>query len=137
MRSIKLELYMPNFENLHASIVLALLLQIAALQLLSFVADKGIVPLLAVLIGAVLTLVNLLLNIYLFSFIILVVVSWIAPQSHSPVLDLLRNLTEPVLRPIRNVLPPMGGFDFSVMAAILLIYILKILEARSESKKKK
>ncbi len=118
----------PGFFGIDfASIVLALLLQIAAIQLISIVADQGLIPLVNTIIFAVLKLLDLILNIYLFSFIVLVIVSWIAPQSHSPALSLLQSITEPVLRPIRNILPPMGGLDFSIMIAILLIYILKII----------
>ena len=68
-------------------------------------------------------------NIYLFALIVIVIVSWIAPNGHNPAVALLRSITEPLLRPIRNALPSSGGLDFSVMVALLIIYILKILIA--------
>jgi YggT family protein len=109
-----------------ASLVLALLLQIATIELLASVAGQGFIPLLPVLIYSVFELIKLLLNIYLFSFIVIIIVSWIAPHGHNPAVELLRSITEPVLRPIRKILPPMGGLDLSIMIALLSIYILKI-----------
>lgn len=118
----------PGFFGIDfASLVLALALQIATIEALSVVLGKGTIPILPVLVYSVFELISLTLNIYLFSFIILVIISWIAPHGHNPVVGLMTSLTEPVLKPIRNVLPPMGGLDFSIMIAILLIYILKIL----------
>lgn len=120
----------PGFFGVDMScIVLALALQILTLELLSLVLGRGFAPLLPVFLYSIQELIILLLNIYLFSFIVIVIVSWIAPNGHNPAVALLTSITEPVLRPIRNVLPPMGGLDFSIMAAILLIYILKILMA--------
>ena len=110
-----------------ASILLALVLQMIALQLLAFIAGHGVLAFSSLLIFSLYKLVVLVLNIYFFSFIIMVIISWIAPHSHNPVLSIIASLTEPVLRPIRRVIPPMGGLDFSVMIAMLAIVIIKIL----------
>lgn len=118
----------PGFFGVDiASLVLALLLQMATIELLSATVGQGLLPILPVLAYSCYKLLELLLNIYMFSFIVIIIVSWIAPHGHNPAVSLLSSITEPVLRPIRNTLPPMGGLDFSVMAALLLIYILKIL----------
>lgn len=118
----------PGFFGIDfASLVLALLLQILSVELLSMIVGNGMLPILPVLIYSVFELIGLILNIYFFAFIVLVIVSWVAPHGSNPAVELLSSITEPVLRPIRNTLPSMGGLDFSIMAAILLIYILKIL----------
>lgn len=48
-----------------------------------------------------------------------------------PVRRFLDQVTEPILRPFRNMLPPMGMFDFSIMLALIVIqilgYILKLM----------
>jgi YggT family protein len=120
----------PGFFGIDfASVVLALALQILTIEVLSIIIGKGSIPLLPVFIYSVFQLINLVLNIYLFSFIVLVIISWIAPHGQNPAVALLSSITEPVLRPIRRVLPSAGGLDFSVMVAILCIYILKILFA--------
>jgi YggT family protein len=118
----------PGFLGIDfASIVLALLLQIITIEALSMLVGRGAIPPLPALAYSAFELVGLVLNIYLFSLIIIVIVSWIAPGGHNPAVEILRSITEPVLRPIRNTLPSMGGLDFSVMIAILAIYVLKIL----------
>ena len=65
------------------------------------------------------------LNIILFSIVIVVIVSWVAPQSYNPAASLLRQIIEPIMMPIRRVIPPMGGLDFSTMLAMFVIYILR------------
>ncbi len=118
----------PGFFGIDiASLVLAFILQVMAIQLLAVVVGGGVIAAGHVIILSLFELISLILNIYLFSFIVLVIISWIAPNNHNPVVSLLSSITEPVLRPIRNIMPPMGGLDFSIMVAILLIYILKIL----------
>ena len=110
-----------------ASIILALTLQMLALQLLALILGHGWMEFFSLLMSSSRELIKLVLNIYFFSFIIMVVVSWIAPYTSNPALSLVASITEPVLRPIRQVVPPMGGLDFSVMIAMLAIVILKIL----------
>lgn len=120
----------PGFFGIDfASLILALALQIASILLLITIKGNAIPPALPLFVFSVFELLSLVLNIYLFSFIIIVIVSWIAPHGHNPAIALLSSITEPVLRPIRRVLPTSGGLDFSVMIAILIIYILKILIA--------
>ena len=41
------------------------------------------------------------------------------------VLDILNRVTEPMLRPIRRLIPPMGGLDLSPMILLLIIYVLE------------
>lgn len=118
----------PGFFGIDiASLILALLLQMAAFELLSLVVNGSLAPLIPVIALSVFKLLELVLDIYFFSFIVLVIVSWIAPHNHNPAISLLTSITEPVLAPIRRILPPAGGLDFSIMVALLLIYILKIL----------
>lgn len=118
----------PGFFGIDlSSIVLAIVLQVAALQVLAFILGGGWYEPLLLVLGAILALLRLVLNIYFFSFLIMVIVSWIAPHTDNPAISIIHSITEPVLRPIRRVLPPMGGLDFSIMVAMLGIYILKIL----------
>ncbi|QYF96040.1 YggT family protein [Massilia sp. PAMC28688] len=57
--------------------------------------------------------------------IIEAVFSWINP--HAPLAPFVRALNEPVLRPVRKVVPPLGGIDFSMLVAIILLQIFLIL----------
>jgi YggT family protein len=53
--------------------------------------------------------------------------SLIAPGTYSPAQSLLSALAEPVLRPFRRLIPPLGGLDLSPLWAIILIQALLIL----------
>lgn len=68
-------------------------------------------------------LILLILDIYTWIIIAAAVISWVNISPYHPVVRLLRRLTEPVLAPIRQLLPPWKtwGLDFSPMIVILLI----------------
>ena len=68
-------------------------------------------------------LIMFVLDIYTWVIIAAAVISWVTPNPYNPVVRLLRRVTEPVLAPIRQLLPPWKtfGLDFSPMIVILLI----------------
>lgn len=68
-----------------------------------------------------------LLDIYAWILIVRVLMSWFNPNPFNPIVRLLYGLTEPVLEPVRRVLPPMGGFDLSPLVVFFAIMILKRL----------
>ena len=94
------------------------------LQVVAILSAGGL-PIVAVVATASVWLLQWVLGIYLAALFGTVILSWIAPFSSHPGALLIRQITEPVLAPIRKRLPPMGGLDFSVMIAILIIYILE------------
>ena len=65
-----------------------------------------------------------LLNVYFFIVLIRVIISWIQLPPDNPVVVYSRMLTEPLLEPIRRVLPPAGGLDFSPLILLLVIRFL-------------
>jgi YggT family protein len=71
----------------------------------------------------VVLLLQQILNIYIWVVIAAAVISWVTPNPYNPIVRLLRRLTEPVMAPIRQLLPPWKtfGLDFSPMIVILLI----------------
>lgn len=68
-----------------------------------------------------------LLNIYTWVIIFRAVMSWVAPVPTNPVAQILVNLTEPVLKPLRQLVPPsaLGGIDVSPILAILAIQVIR------------
>lgn len=113
----------------NASLVLLLLVQCLALLLLGLISgafSSGLsVP--GLLVASITKLVSLVLYVYLFGIFILVLLSWISPGSYNPVAAVIASLTEPLMRPARKLIPPMSGIDFSSMAVILGIYVLRML----------
>lgn len=71
-------------------------------------------------------MVYLLFNVFIFSLIIKAILSWI-PNSHgNPIQGVLDSVTAPIMRPLRGLIPPIGGFDLSVMVAIIGLYALRM-----------
>lgn len=109
-----------------SSLLLALLLQLAAivaLLLINGLSPPGIFLLLA---WSVLGVLGLLVNIYFFALLAMIILSWVAAGSRHPAIYLLYQITEPVMAPFRKVLPPMGGLDLSPILVFVLINIIQI-----------
>lgn len=119
----------PGLGGLDLSaLTLAFLAQIVFI-LLKIVALGGGINFLggAVFLWALLAISYLLLGIYMVSMFIVAIASFIAPYSENPALSLMRQLIEPICAPVRKVIPPLGGFDFSFMAVVMIIVILQML----------
>ena len=56
-----------------------------------------------------------------------VIVSWIFPRSTNMLVVILRRITEPILAPLRRIIPRVGMFDFSPLVAIILIQVIYYL----------
>lgn len=66
------------------------------------------------------------LNIYMWIIIIRALISWVNPDPHNPIVQILTKMTEPALRPIRKLVPPYKvGIDFSPLIAALIIIFLQ------------
>ncbi len=109
-----------------SAIVLFIFLGMAKLFLLGLIAGGMVSPL-----GAALWSVAKLLDTSFWIFIIAIfmqaILSWFMPQQGNPITVLLADLTRPVLRPIRNMLPAMGGMDFSPIVALIALNFLQRL----------
>lgn len=81
----------------------------------------------SLLILAAADLLSTLLNIYTFSIIIQVILSWVAPHTYHPVASVLYQLNEPVLGPVRRIIPPLSGLDLSPLVVIIGIQVAKML----------
>jgi YggT family protein len=79
------------------------------------------------LIYSVADLLALLLTVFLVAVIIKVVLSWISPGHYNPVIGLVDRIASPVLRPIRRLLPSIGGLDLSPLFATLALLVIKML----------
>jgi YggT family protein len=68
-----------------------------------------------------------LIDLYSLVVLVAVVLSWVQIDPRNPLVTIIHSLTEPVLAPIRRVLPPMGGLDLSPMILLFALQILKRL----------
>jgi YggT family protein len=111
-----------------ASLVLALFVQAVAIVLILLL--NGIQPPLQVAIWAIIGVLSLFLKIYFWGLLITVIASWIAPGSYNPALILISQILEPAMKPIRKIMPDMGGLDLSPIIMFLTIQVLEVLVVR-------
>jgi YggT family protein len=78
-------------------------------------------------VSELLLFVNWLLWLYTWIIIVAALISWVSPDPFNPVVRFLRQVTEPVLAPVRRRLPPWktGGLDFSPLIVILAIQFVQ------------
>lgn len=112
-----------------AALVLAVLIQALALFLVLVAMNGGIPGInpLTLLVWAILNVLDLIVKIYFWSVIAVVVVSWIAPGSNHPAIQLVAQITEPVMRPVRNIMPSMGGLDLSPIIVFLILNVVSVV----------
>jgi YggT family protein len=80
-----------------------------------------------VLVGTILLWV---LQIYWLIMLARVLMTWLPNLDYSnPIVRFLYQATEPVLKPVRDALPPMQGFDFSAIVVFVGIFILRMVVA--------
>lgn len=76
--------------------------------------------------------VEVLLTIYLWVIIIRALISWVNPDPYNPIVRFLQSATEPVLKPLRKLVPPWKlGVDLSPLIAILIIMFLQVALVRT------
>ncbi|MGQ0585763.1 MAG: YggT family protein [Gammaproteobacteria bacterium] len=117
----------PRYQRLDLAACLWAVL-VAWLYLLSLSAflDRPVDSLTALLYGLRELLIQVF-NVYTGSLFVYVLLSWIGPGMNNPAGSILWSLNEPLLRPVRRVLPPYSGLDFSPLVVIVLLQLGRIL----------
>jgi YggT family protein len=121
-----------------ASIVFCLLLIFAKFMLMrqlsipvvsigGVMAPIGSVSIGGLIIFAIADLIALFITVFLVAVIIRIVLSWVSPGNYNPMIGLVQKLSDPVLKPMRKILPAMGGLDLSPIFATLALLVAKML----------
>lgn len=121
-----------------AALVLALLILIVkyliirsmgapAIELANVLAPIGSASIPGLIIIALAEILAMFINVFLFSIIISVILSWVNSGGYNPVIGLIHTLSQPVMRPIQKFIPPLGGLDLSPLFAVLGLMVLKML----------
>ncbi|ABS09173.1 MULTISPECIES: YggT family protein [Shewanella] len=111
-----------------ASFVLALLVVMVKVLLISLIAGGGI-DILLFLMFAVVSVIKKAGVLLFWMLLIRAILSWFN-QGYNPIVMVMGQLTEPVLAPIRRIIPPIGGLDLSVMLVIIGMNFLNMLLAQ-------
>jgi YggT family protein len=107
------------------TLTVLVVLECAATWLLTLLAGDSPTPA-AFAIYVLLRLVALTLWLYAVALLIYVVLSWFGNRSGGPMASLLGEIVEPLLRPVRRVLPPIGGLDLSPLLVMLVLQAVLI-----------
>ncbi len=124
---IPLRKFIPGFGGLDtAALVFMVILKLVELWLVTGL--LGMSPQIGGLaMLSVAELLSLLINVFIFSILIQVIISWVNPGMHNPVMGLLHSLTEPLLGPARRVIPPISGLDLSPIIVIIVLQLASML----------
>jgi len=111
-----------------AVVVLAVLVQSLILLAITVIDGDGwATPGLPILlVWGVIGVLGLLINLYFFILIAMIIISWVAPGSRHPAIELIWQVSEPVMAPVRSLLPNMGGIDFSPILLFIIINVAQI-----------
>ena len=124
---LPLRKFMPAGKRLDPSSVVALLIvQFAGTALIRAIAGGGF-GLAATLRGGLHGLLLTVLQFYFFAVLLYALLSWFAGAAYNPAAQILSKLVEPLLTPIRRVVPPLGGLDLSAVFLLIALQALQIL----------
>ncbi len=116
----------PNIGSLDtATLLLAYGIMLAKLIVLQLL-QSGQVQWVPSLIFSVIFLLKEIFTLLFWILVIRALLSWFS-QGRSPVEYVMHQLTEPLLRPVRRILPPLGGLDLSVLVVLIGLQFLNIL----------
>jgi YggT family protein len=83
-------------------------------------------------IAALARILDVVLTIYLWIIIFRALISWVNPDPYNQLVRFLYRVTEPVLAPVRRLLPMRGfGIDLSPIIVLLIIYFIQLFLVRS------
>jgi YggT family protein len=112
-----------------ASVVALLAVQLVAALILFRLQTGVLFPFVPLVVAALRKLALSVLLLYTVLIFIYALLSFVAPGVRSPATSLLASLCEPVLAPLRRLLPIVGGLDFSPLVAIVALQALRLLIA--------
>jgi YggT family protein len=110
-----------------AAVLLVVLLELIAVTILHLIVLGTPPTNLALAVWSLVRAVLALLNLLLFSVLIRVLLSWIAPAGYNPAIAILLGFTEPMLRPVRRRLPQLEGLDLSPIVILIGLTVLRLL----------
>ena len=114
-----------DWASVSAAFVLALLYVLLSVLLIGLLSGgmQDVSPTLlpALLLGALKMLLRVALQVAFIAVLAFAIISWVQPGS--PMYGLLGRLTEPLLAPLRRVIPQIGGVDLSALVLLLLLQV--------------
>ena len=126
---VPLRRVIPSIRRLDtASVLLIITLEIFSVWIASRISSQPL-NFEQIVLFSLMKLAATLLMTYFFLIIASVVLSWVGARMRHPVVPLVYQLTEPVLRPFRKIIPSIAGMDLSPLFALIAIRFLLLLIA--------
>jgi YggT family protein len=124
---IPLRRVVPSFGRLDtATVLLAVVVQYLAILLILLITGSS-ANFSVIATTAIVKLALLSVNLFMFAIFVRIVLSWISPGQFNPATAIIATLTEPLLRPVRRLIPAIGGFDISPVFVIIALVALSIV----------
>lgn len=121
----------PGYAGVDWScIILMIALQAVELFLTSLIAFGVTLAFFGLLLLSAAELLKLIIYIFMFVIFVQIILSWINPGAYNPVTALLYQLSEPLLRPARRLLPSTHGIDFSPILVFIFLQLSLMLLVR-------
>ncbi|KAE8438369.1 MULTISPECIES: YggT family protein [Halomonadaceae] len=107
-----------------ATLAAGFVLKVVSMVAIFMVIGVGMPPIAGLLIAGVAALANAILKIYFFAMIVMIILSWVAPNASHPGALLVMQLVEPIMAPVRKVIPPLGMIDLSPIVVFIAINLV-------------
>jgi YggT family protein len=111
-----------------AALLVTFLLTLLETWLLYRLAGLGL-PLPALLVLSLALLIQFAATVVLWMIILRAVLSFVSPDPHNPMVQMLYRLSDPLLKPFQRLIPPIGGLDLSPVFAVLALQLVRVLIA--------
>lgn len=112
---------------IYAKFIFMRLLSIPVVQIGTALAPIGGASYAGLFVLCIADLVALTFTVFLVAVFVQVILSWVSPGQYNPVIGLVNKIAEPVLRPLRRLISPVGGIDLTPLFAILGLMVAKML----------
>lgn len=124
---VPLRRFIPGYKGIDWAAVLAMvvLAMVGVATVLALAGQSPSLP--GLIILAVAELLTVAVKLFFFAILLMVIVSWVSPGTYNPAIELVHAVTEPLMRPARQLLPPLGGFDLSPILVLLLLHLTERL----------
>ncbi|QNI01742.1 YggT family protein [Halomonas sp. SH5A2] len=107
-----------------ATLAAGFVLKVISIIAIFMVIGVGMPPVTGLLIAGIAALANAILKIYFFALIVMIILSWVAPNASHPGALLIMQLVEPIMAPVRKVIPPLGMIDLSPIVVFIAINLV-------------
>ncbi|KTD33001.1 YggT family protein [Legionella nautarum] len=111
--------------------IVIVIVEIIKFTLLSFLLYKAMMPLGYLLLFVFADLIVQPCNLLFYIILIRVIMSWVNPTWHHPVVEVMRKISDPLLAFGRSLIPDISGFDFSPFIILILLKVITLFMSAS------